>query len=311
MTSLATALSRYLALRRSLGFKYRSEEGRLRHFVAFLRARKATRIRTALVLKFIAVRKVGAKTTHCFLSAVRGFARHLNGDDPKTEVPPFGIGPIVPRRPLPYIYKDGEIQRIMDVADSSREWRRQPFLADTYRCLVGTYAATGMRLSEALSLRLQDVDLKSGIITVHGSKFGKSRLLPIQSSTIRELSTYARLRAEEFPERFDGIFFPSGSNTQIDRSQFEQNFRRFCRSAGVVKTNGMPPRPHDLRHTFAVNTLLRWYRAGEDVMALLPALSTYLGHVKVVSTYWYFTFTPELGAAAVQLANAARQGWRL
>lgn len=159
-----------------------------------------------------------------------------------------------------------------------------------------------MRISEALSLKIEDVDLNEGLLTVHGTKFGKSRLVPLHESTQKTLSDYQRRRdrlLNGLPARY---FFPSPrTGGKLNRSVVERRFRGLSRQIGLRSpSSSHGPRLHDFRHRFAVETLLRWYRAGLEVECRLPVLSTYLGHVNVNDTYWYLTACPELMGQAAQ-----------
>src|SRR5262249_50466815 len=175
MTSLRLELERYLSMRQGLGYKYEVQARRLRDFVSFMEARKATTITIKLALAWVTLpHRTHASSAHR-LTDVRGFARHVASINPKTEIPPNGIFPKW-NRPKPYIYNDGEINALLAAAlalpptDGLRRW--------TYHHLFGLIVVTGMRLSEAMGLQRSDVDLEQGVLTVRQTKFGKSRLLP-------------------------------------------------------------------------------------------------------------------------------------
>ena len=219
------------------------------------------------------------------LSLVRGFARHWSATDPETEIPPWKLLPHRPNRAQPYIYNEDEVQRLLAAAQQLTGDLRGP----TYYCLLGLLSVTGLRLSEVLNLRSEDVDLEKGILTIRGTKFGKSRLVPIHSSTRKVLSDYAsrrdlflarRAAASARALRPASRFFvsrcwnPSGwrSGSAHILSPVAPN-----RITKAFASHG--PRLHDFRHRFAVETLVRWYRSGQDAERNLPVLSTYLGHV--------------------------------
>ena len=160
-----------------------------------------------------------------------------------------------------------------------------------------------MPLGEALNLRPGDMDWCEGILTIRGAKFGKSRLVPLHASTCRVLADYTKRRDRRFGARPEARFFVNKNGNRLDKGEVHRTFYALSRQIGL-RTAGVSrgPRLHDFRHRFAVETLLRWYRKGEDTKRCLPVLSTYLGHAHVTDTYWYLTGTPELlGAAGKRL----------
>ncbi len=300
MNTLREAVADYLALRRSLGFKLRDAGIALADFVSFLEQRGASQITTPLALEWAQLPSSAhpAEWTRR-LSYVRGFARYRSATDARTEIPPAGLLPHRPARARPYLYTDEEIERLLEAArqltpgGGLRGW--------TYYCLLGLLAVSGLRISEALSLKLEDVDLSESVLTVRGTKFGKSRLVPLHPSTQRVLCDYKLRRDRFLAGRAAAYFFISRKGTRLDGARVRHTFYRLSRQTGVRGPDSRcGPRLHDFRHRFAVETLLRWYRGGEDVERRLPALSTYLGHVHVADTYWYLTACPELMGLAVK-----------
>src|SRR5437016_4509857 len=176
-----------------------------------------------------------------------------------------------------------------------------PLKAATYETLVGLLAATGLRVGEAIRLERADLDWHEGVLTVRSSKFGKSREVPLQTSTLHALQAYQLRRDQLCPRPAVSNFLVSTTGTRLDQPTFGTTFLYLVRQAGLrPRSAHCRPRPHDLRHSFAVRTLLDWYRAGLDLEARLPLLSTYLGHVSPASTYWYLSAAPELLALAGQ-----------
>ena len=177
--------------------------------------------------------------------------------------------------------------------------------------MLGLLSVTGMRVSEVLNLDRDDVDLTHGVLTVRDSKFGKSRYLPVHESTTQALSRYARRRDRLCPNPPTLAFFLAERGTPITQWALRRTFVKLSRQVGLrapAKSHGMGPRLHDMRHRFAVNTLLRWYRDGVDVERHIPRLATWLGHAHVSDTYWYLTATPELlQLAARRLDRIARR----
>ena len=210
------------------------------------------------------------------MTAARGFARYLSGIDPATEVPPLGLMPHRQRWRQPFIYSPADIDAVMSQARCSIA---SPLRAATYDTLIGLLAASGLRIGEAIKLDRGDIDWAEGVLLIRESKFGKSRLVPLhdqQHAGARGLRRPAR-RAPAATEGAELLRLPDPQPAAATPSS-RQTFRQLVDNAGVGADAPSPPRLHDLRHTFAVRTLLGWYRAGEDVQAKIPSLSTYLGH---------------------------------
>lgn len=302
MNRLRKAVRDYLAIRRGLGFKLVRYEPGLQEFVSFLERKRSPHITVNLALEWATQHNHHSPCEWAArLSIVRAFARHWSATDPSTEVPPPGLLPYRPKRAQPYFYSDHEIRTLLKAAknrpsiDPLRPW--------TYQCLFGLLAITGLRLGEALGLRPGDMDWSEGILTIRGAKFGKSRLVPLHASTCKVLADYAKRREERFGTRAEGYFLVNLNGNRLDKGEVHRAFYTLSRQIGLRAVDAnRGPRLHDFRHRFAVQTLLRWYRNGEDPKRRLPILSTYLGHAHVTDTYWYLTGTPELlGAAAKRL----------
>jgi integrase/recombinase XerD len=180
----------------------------------------------------------------------------------------------------------------MDAAGKSTS---VPLIAATYRTLIGLLAVTGIRVGEVINLDRDDLDLDEGVLIVRQGKFGKSRELVLHPSTVTALRDYAALRDRTRPWTWTRAWFISSSGARLNYKNVHYRFHQLTQAAGLgPRSATCRPRIHDLRHTFAVTTLLGWYRSGVDVQARLPLLSTYLGHVDPGDTYWYLTATPEL-----------------
>jgi integrase len=232
------------------------------------------------------------------LNEVRGFARHIASIDLKTEMPPSGIFP-QRKRPKPYVYSAAEINALLAAAlalpptDGLRRW--------TYHHLFGLIAVTGMRLSEAIGLQRGDVDLEQGVLTVRQAKFGKSRLIPLHPTTRAALCSYAERRERHLGSRCGPYFFVAERGGRLLNQYVHRVFWRLSREIGLRRPgDSTGPRVHDLRHTFAMRTLLGWFRKGANVEEKLPALSTYLGHTCVRDTYWYLSACPDVMQQAVR-----------
>jgi integrase/recombinase XerD len=301
---LLKELNEYLALRRGLGFKLRGHESVLRKFVVFLQARSVEFVTTGLALEW-AQQPQQASPAHRArrLGMARDFAQYLSARDPRTQVPPRDLLPGKARRAQPYIYSDAQILRLVQAA--ARLKPRDGIRPRTYGTLFGLLAVTGMRLGEVVGLKDPDVDLREGLLTVRQSKFNKTRILPVHSSTQETLRAYARERDRLVPGRATDRFFVSNRGTGLNHSIVRHAFIHLSRHVGLrTPADRHGPRMHDLRHTFAVRTLTDWHRAGIDPEQRLPLLSAYLGHAKVSDTYWYLTAVPELmGAVNTRLEH--------
>lgn len=299
MSALADALHDYLSMRRKLGFKLERTSQLLDGFVAYADQAGAEHVSVELALAW-ATQPAGADPSwhSARLSAVRCFARYLCALDPATQIPPPDVLPHQPRRKVPYLYSQAEIAALLAAAQGLRS----PLRAATYATLIGLLATTGMRVGEAIALDRDDVDQKHGLIVVHHSKFDKSRQLPLHPTTTRALRDYAAIRDRACPSPRTPAWLVSTVGTRLIYKNVHKVFHQLTEQAGLrPRSTRCRPRPHDLRHSFAVATLLNWYRDGGDVAARLPLLSTYLGHAHPGNTYWYLSATPEL------LAEAARR----
>jgi integrase len=243
--------------------------------------------------------------------AARGFARYLSGIDPSTQVPPLGLMPSKQRWRRPFIYTPADIDAIISQVRASIV---SPLRVATYQTLIGLLAASGLRIGEAIKLDDSDIDWDQGVLLIRESKFGKSRLVPLHPTTMAALAEFARLRDELQRRPKEASFFVSLARKRLCYAVVGPTFRRLVDNAGVGTHAPSPPRLHDLRHTFAISTLLSWYRSDQDVQAKIPSLSTYLGHREPASTYWYLSAAPELLALAAARRDtawsAARPGTR-
>jgi site-specific recombinase XerD len=294
----------YLDLRHSLGHAI-SDVGRLLpSFVAYLNDRGLSTVTVGAALDWAQSSPTGTSTSGPArrMSAARGFARYLAGIDECTEVPPLRVVPSRQRWRRPFIFTAADIDSVMLQARTSIE---SPLRAATYETLLGLLAATGLRIGEAIKLDRGDIDWDEGVLLIRESKFGKSRLVPLHPSAAKALVAFAVLREELQPRPNTAAFFVSLTRNRLCYQVVQQTFRHLVDSAGVGSGAVSPPRLHDLRHTFAVTTLLAWYRSGQDVQAKIPALSTYLGHREPGSTYWYLSAAPELLALAAGRQHTA------
>lgn len=296
MIALRPALKDYLAMRRALGYKLQRTEKLLAEFIGFVEASAADRITVDLALAWACRPAEGDQSWWSGrLSVVRGFATYLHTLDTATEVPPTNLLPARSHRTVPYLYSDDDLAALMAAAEMLNSRLR----ILTYQTLIPLLAVTGMRVGEAIRLNRDDLDFKAGILTIWLSKFGKSRELPLHTSTLDALRTYLQRRHQLCPDPKAPSLFISTAGTRLLYCNVNWTFLRLVRHAGLQpRSKACRPRLHDLRHSFAVRTLIDAYRADADVAARLPLLSTYLGHLHPANTYWYLSAAPELFALA-------------
>ncbi len=301
MNTLQEALHEYLELRRGLGFKMHEAAMLLPRFIQFLDERQVGHITIRLALEWAQAPSVQPAEWARRMCFVRGFARYRSATDSLTEVPPIGLLPYRSNRARPYLYTDEELRRLLDAAlKLPTVWPSTPLRPWVFHCLLGLLSVTGLRISEALDLKLGDIDLDQAILTIRAAKFGRSRLVPIHPSTCAVLTEYL-LRREQFFCRPVSLFvFVNRYGNRLDVGHVHRTFYALSRCVGLRAPGASSgPRLHDFRHRFAVRVLTDWYKSDEDPERRLPVLSTYLGHVCVASTYWYLSSWPELMAQAM------------
>jgi integrase len=309
MTELSKALTQYLAIRRSLGRVDRNVSRLLHRFVAFVNDAGSPFITIPLIRRW-AVQPAAAhpSTWTGRLVIARRFAIWRRASDPRTEVPPPDLVGQRYRRKPPQRFRDHDIVALIQTAatlPSAKQLRGR-----TYATLIGLLAVTGLRINEALHLDRSDIDLDTGVLLIRRTKFGKSRFVPIHSTTTQALRAYGDARDRILTAPPTPAFFLSERGTRITEWSARYTFAVISRVVGLRPPtpgprHGHGPRVQDLRHRFAAQTLIRWYRAGLDVDRELPKLSTYLGHVHTADTYWYLEAIPELlELAADRLASS-------
>ncbi len=309
MSELDQAVADYLAIRRAFGFKLEKHAKLLPHFVAFLADEGATSITNELSLSWATVSTNADPIVWSNrLTIVRGFAKYLATLDPRTEVPPKGLVASRPSRNYraePYLYSDQDVEALMEAARGLR-----PLKALTYETLIGLLVVTGCRIGELLRCHRDDVDCEHRVLVISDSKFGKSREVPLHGSTLEALLAYLRRRDQLFPTATSSLFI-STTGEGLTYKLVQPVFARLAKQAGLEpRSDRCRPRLHDFRHSFTVRQLLEWSRSGADVAALLPLLSTVLGHVDPCSTYWYLEAVPELLALAASRAETTLENLR-
>lgn len=294
-TNLDHAARDYVALRRALGYQLRGYDRLLGDLVSDLDRAGAVTLTIELALAW-ATKPVEVPPFRwkVRLGIARGFARYLQTLDPATQVPPMNLLAFRRSRPGPYLYSPTEIEALLDATDTLTPTLR----AATYRTLLGLLAVTGMRVGEALALDRDNVDLRERRLVIRHAK-GGGRQLPLHPSTASELVSYARVRDQLCLTPKTPSFFVSTVGTRPIYEGIRETFTEL-RAVTGLDTRRPIPRIHDLRHSFAVETMLGWHRTGVDVAARLPLLGAWMGHRHPASTYYYLQAAPELLALAAQ-----------
>ena len=294
MNTLRSMLIDYLAMRRALGYKLQSEGTGLATFISYLESVGADHITTEVALNWALLPAVVQPVQQARrLGFIRAFARYCSAIDPRTQIPSVGLIHCVRLRPLPHFFSDDDIERLLQAAlelppdGGMRRW--------TFHCLFGLLSVSGLRIGEARALTFADVDLQEAILTIRSTKFGKSRLVPLHPSAVEVLADYMRRRQALGAALACDHVFINNRGAPLSRDQSLDTFQRLLKKIGVTEQRaGRRPHLHDLRHRFALQSLLQWYRDGQDVERRLPVLSAYLGHTEVRDTYWYLSARPEL-----------------
>lgn len=290
MTDLTEHVEDYRRLRRALGFKLKFEGKVLPQLIAYLTDAGSCTLTADLAIAWAGLPQ-GVKPISLAhrLEAARGFAKYLHTIDATTQVPPSGIWATRNPRPAPYLWSAVDIGRLLAAARQLPS----PLRAATHETLLGLLAVTGMRIGEALGLGRDDVDLRDGVLVIREAKFDRERLVPLHPSSTEKLRSYADCRDRLTPTPRPEAFFVSGAGAALTYSRVHHTFVDLTTALGL-RTTSVRPRIHDLRHSFAVRTLIDWHRSGIDVGGGMAVLSTYLGHVHPAGTYWYLSAAPEL-----------------
>ncbi len=297
--NLGRLIEQYIVFRKSLGEIQHSNACTLRMFGRFLgSAADIADVRPEQVTAFLAGRGQRTLTWHHKLSVLRVFYRYAVSRHYVAAAP---LPTVIPKRPpsfVPYIFSQEELGRLLRAADA--DTRSQACLEPiTTRTILLLLYGAGLRVREALTLQRGDVDLEAALLTIHQTKFGKARLLPVGPKLRGVLAQYAAQSTATAPA---APFFTKRDGGRVQRDRLGATYRYLRERAGISRSDGAryQPRLHDLRHTFAVHCLTSWYRQGADVQKLLPHLSVYLGHVCLRHTQVYLRMTPELLGEAGQ-----------
>lgn len=305
---LSTLTSQYVAYKQAMGMRFHTEAHTLQSFCRTMGDIAVADIVADRVHAYIAGAGPVTRFWHRKYEVLRGFYRYAMARGYTASAP---LPKIIPKPPqfVPYIFSHEELQRLLD-ASSYCENPRSKLQPYTCRMLILLLYGAALRISEALSLTLADVDLPTSLLTIRESKFYKTRLVPMSPDLSSALGTYVAQRAKQYSTEWDAALFLTRTSTPVARHTAEHIFSRLRVRAGVLRRDGgrYQPRLHDLRHAAAVHRLVSWYRQGADVQRLLPQLATYLGHVHIAATQRYLTLTPELLHEASQRFEHYAQG---
>lgn len=298
MKKIQKGIKEYISMRQALGFELEHVERRLFDFISFMQEERVSYITKEIAIKWAKKPKNARPSWWAKrLSLVRGFSKYWSAIDTRTEIIPVDLLPAKFERRIPYIYTKEEINKLLGATKSlSSKIGLRPL---TYYTLFGLISVTGLRISEAVSIKSENVDLRECVLTICESKFKKSRIVPIHTSTRNKLKKYA-IKRDYLLKGFSApTFFVSDIGSTLTVHTVRSTFRIISRQIGLRgPSDSFGPRLHDMRHRFAVNTLINWYRSGLDVERNISKLSTYLGHAHVEDTYWYLSAVPELLALA-------------
>jgi len=293
MKFMSLKIEDYLNYRHKMGYVIKIEGYLLRKFGEYFDSYSSNnRLTTEIAIKWARL-PTNASPFYWArrLEIVRCFARYLSLSETKTEIPPLGILGPAHRRIQPHIYSSDEIKTLLEKCQTLNP--KNSLRPHTYHTFFALLACTGMRFSEAINLQRDKVDFQNGLLKIIETKFKKSRLLPLHTSTIQALRAYDSLRNNFCPIPDDNSFFISRFGKKLCKSTVRSTFSALRHRLNWEKHGTRYPRIYDLRHSFACHLLLQWQKK-KCLHEKLPILSTYLGHVKLEATYWYLSGVPEL-----------------
>jgi integrase/recombinase XerD len=302
MNPLRDALADYLSLRRSLGYGLRRPEKLLNQFLDYLEECGASTITTDLAVAWARLPKDASPLWWAHrLTVVRGFAGYLHVLDEAHEVPATDVLPWKFHRANPFLYTDAEIAALIAAAATLRF----PLRVATYQTLISLLVVTGMRVGEVIGLDTDDFNNDQGILLVRKGKGGATRQLPLHPSTTAAVCAYLQRPDRRSAARTAALLI-SPAGTRLLYCNVHATFQKLVRQIGIEpRSSSCRPRIHDLRHSFAVSSLLDAYIGDQDIDRRLTLLATYLGHRSPAGTYWYLSAAPELLAAALERLDRA------
>lgn len=307
-TTWTTRVADYLADRRTAGFDLAIEGGQLESFARFADQREAECLTLELAADWARTSRHPRSISWARrIEVLRGFATFCLRTDSRTAVPPRNLFGPAHRRLVPHIYTPAELQALLNAADQLTPLGG--LRPATCHTVFGLLVATGIRISEAIKLTVADVDLAAEVLDIRDAKCHQRRFIPLHASVTAKLKAYARIRDRLVPAPSCDRFFLRDDGRSADRRMVLYALQSLCCRLGWhARGDYARHRLHDLRHTFIVNSMLHFYESGRDVESMLPLLSIYVGHAKVVDTYWYVSGIPELMALAAERFDHYVQG---
>jgi integrase/recombinase XerD len=292
-------IAQYVAFRKNLGQDFESNRKRLAVFSRFVgESVEIDSVKPSRVAAFLTAGKPGSHYCYLKYGTLRGFFNYAITRGYLATSPVPAAAPKQPARFIPHIYSREDLRKLLDGTVSYQKHKTRILMEPhTFRAILLLLYGAGLRVSEALSLNLADVDLQQAVIVIRDTKFYKTRLVPLGSDLNDVMTKYAKQRKRDGHSPSNNApFFVTKLGARISSRLLRHAFHRLRRHSGVRRKDDPQhwPRLHDLRHAAAVHRLTAWYREGKDVQRLLPFLSTYLGHVDIVSTQLYLTMTPEM-----------------
>ena len=298
---IGTTMIQYMDLKVALGRRYEVERRILTHLDSFLAAINADLTAESFLAWCCTHKHLASGVRRNWMRVVRNLCLYRRRTDPSCFVPdPSHFPPL--HQPLkPHIFTEVEIARLLDAVDLLRPGNRSPLRRENFRLALVLLYTTGLRRGELLRLTVGDYDPVEGTLLVRESKFHKSRLLPLSPDGVCEIDAYLLVRrGRRLPVSADSplLWNRYGGGGAYTGEGVASTIRNLFKTTGIRTVSGRLPRVHDIRHSFAVQALLRWYRVGDDVQAMLPLLATYMGHVSIVSTEYYLHFVDEVASVA-------------
>jgi len=295
---LSEIMDIYISFKRGLGVRFLTDAKRLHAFCRAVGDVEISDVDPDLVVAYINGQgPVTAYWHHKYKVLNRFYRFAINRGYAASSPLPVAIPKKNPQSFVPYIYSQKEFHAIVVNAPQVCLYRNSKLQGDTFSIMLLVLWGTGLRIGEALRLKMKDVNLEDNLLIINDTKFFKSRIVPMDPHLTQELSKFLAMRRKRpCPKNEESVVFCTRRGEPIPHDSAERHFRKLCEKLDVRRTDGAryQPRIHDIRHSFALNRLLSWYRKGADVQRLLPHLSTYLGHVSLASTQCYLTATSEL-----------------
>ncbi len=309
-SALATAIADYVSLKRALGRRFDNEAHVLATFdrhLATSNPGSSTLTAEAFAAWCLTMVHLSPTTRRARMRIVRNLCLYIRRSDPFAFVPDLATFPTPDQPQRPYIFNRQDIARLLCAADDLLPRSTSPLRSQSYRLVVVLLYTTGLRRGEVVRLRLSDYDSKEQTLLIRSSKFHKSRLVALSTDAASEMETFLAARRQLPHDEGSPLLVSSWRGLRArSGAGIGHGLRCLFQAAGIRTESGKLPRVHDLRHTHAVHALLRWYRAGADVQAKLPALATSMGHVSIVSTAYYLAqLEPVIQAASELFADHA------